>query len=92
MANGTRHVSALDALRPVAELAATLPVSRPALSQHLRVLKHAGLVQDQAQGTRRLYSIDQRGIAALHAYLDRFWDHTLTNFKELAEQQREEGR
>lgn len=108
MANGTRHFSALDALgdptrreiferladgpRAVGELAATLPVSRPAVSQHLRVLKHAGLVQDQAQGTRRLYSVDQQGIAALRAYLDRFWDRALTNFKELAEQQREEGR
>jgi DNA-binding transcriptional ArsR family regulator len=102
MANATRPVSAFDALgdptrrevfeRRGAELAATLPVSRPAVSQHLRVLKHAGLVQDRAQGTRRIYSVDPDGIAGLRAYLDRFWDGALTTFKELAEQQEDEGR
>jgi DNA-binding transcriptional ArsR family regulator len=69
----------------VGELAATLPVSRPAVSQHLKVLKDAGLVVDRAQGTRRVYSVDPDGIAALRAYFDRFWDQALTNFKELAE-------
>src|SRR3954468_16395220 len=69
----------------VGELAATLPVSRPAVSQHLKVLKNAGLVRDRPQGTRRVYSVDPDGVAALRAYLDRFWDQGLTNFKELAE-------
>src|ERR1044071_8373872 len=69
----------------VGELAATLPVSRPAVSQHLKVLKDAGLVVDRAHGTRRVYSVDPDGIAALRAYFDRFWDQALTNFKELAE-------
>jgi DNA-binding transcriptional ArsR family regulator len=74
-----------DGPRAVGELADTLPVSRPAVSQHLRVLKEAGLVRDQAQGTRRLYSVDPDGIAALRAYLDGFWDRALANFKHLAE-------
>jgi len=69
----------------VGEIAATLPVSRPAVSQHLKVLKDAGLVRDRPQGTRRVYSVDPDGVAALRAYLDRFWDQALTNFKELAE-------
>jgi DNA-binding transcriptional ArsR family regulator len=71
---------------PVGELAALLPVSRPAVSQHLRVLKDAGLVRDHAVGTRRLYRIDQGGIAAIRAYLDRFWDRALEDFKTYAEQ------
>jgi DNA-binding transcriptional ArsR family regulator len=78
--------------RAVGELAATLPVSRPAVSQHLKVLKDAGLVVDRAQGTRRVYSVDPGGLAALRAYLDRFWDQALTNFKELAEDDRDEHR
>jgi DNA-binding transcriptional ArsR family regulator len=72
--------------RAVGELAATLPVSRPAVSQHLRVLKRAGLVRDTAQGTRRLYSVDPDGLAAVRAYFDRFWEQGLQNFKDLAEQ------
>jgi DNA-binding transcriptional ArsR family regulator len=71
---------------PVGQLAALLPVSRPAVSQHLRVLKDAGLVRDQAVGTRRLYRIDPDGIAAIRAYLDRFWDRALADFKAYAEQ------
>jgi DNA-binding transcriptional ArsR family regulator len=71
---------------PVGELAALLPVSRPAVSQHLRVLKDAGLVRDHPVGTRRLYRIDPDGIAAIRAYLDRFWDRALSDFKAYAEQ------
>jgi len=71
---------------PVGQLAALLPVSRPAVSQHLKVLKDAGLVRDQAVGTRRLYRIDPDGIAAVRAYLDRFWDRALADFKTYAEQ------
>jgi DNA-binding transcriptional ArsR family regulator len=70
----------------VGELAATLPVSRPAVSQHLKVLKDAGLVTDQPRGTRRVYSVDPDGVQALRAYFDRFWDQALHNFKTLAEE------
>jgi DNA-binding transcriptional ArsR family regulator len=70
---------------PVGELARDLPVSRPAVSQHLRVLKLAGLVTDEAQGTRRIYRIDPEGIARLRDQLDRFWDQALTAFKAVAD-------
>ena len=71
--------------RSVGELAAELPVSRPAVSQHLKVLKAAGLVDDRAQGTRRLYRIDPGGVAAMRDYLDGFWDQALTAFKAAVE-------
>lgn len=70
---------------PVGELAARLPISRPAVSQHLAVLKAAGLVSDRAVGTRRLYRLDPDGVAAMRAYLDRFWDQALSDFKAAAE-------
>jgi DNA-binding transcriptional ArsR family regulator len=70
---------------PVGELAARLPVSRPAVSQHLKVLKDAGLVRDRAAGTRRLYQLDPDGLAAMRSYLDRFWDQALADFKAAAE-------
>ncbi len=76
--------------RPVGEIADGLPVSRPAVSQHLRVLKGAGLVSDEQQGARRLYRIDPDGLGALRAYLDGFWDTALGSFKELAEREKEE--
>jgi DNA-binding transcriptional ArsR family regulator len=76
---------------PVGELAKLLPVSRPAVSQHLRVLKDAGLVRDHAAGTRRVYRIDPEGIAAIRAYLDRFWDRALADFKSFAEAPDNEG-
>ena len=69
----------------VGELAAELPVSRPAVSQHLKVLKEAGLVSDRAEGTRRLYRVDPGGVGALRDYLDRFWDQALTAFKDAVE-------
>ncbi len=62
---------------PVGELARELPVSRPAVSQHLKVLKSAGLVIDRAAGTRRVYSVDQAGIAMIRAYFDQFWQQSL---------------
>jgi DNA-binding transcriptional ArsR family regulator len=71
---------------PVGELAARLPVSRPAVSQHLRVLKTAGLVRDHAAGTRRLYELDPSGVGAMRAYLDRFWDRALVDVKDHLEQ------
>jgi DNA-binding transcriptional ArsR family regulator/uncharacterized protein YndB with AHSA1/START domain len=69
----------------VGEIAAALPVSRPAVSQHLRVLKDAGLVTDRPQGARRIYEIDADGVAALRKYLDSFWTTSLGRFKAVAE-------
>ena len=69
----------------VVDIARTLPVSRPAVSQHLKVLKDAGLVADRAEGTRRVYSIDQAGLAAIREYFDRFWDKALYAFRRAAE-------
>ena len=65
----------------VGEIAAGLPVSRPAVSQHLKALKQAGLVTDQAEGTRRVYRIDPAGLGALRAWLDQFWGMALDAFK-----------
>ncbi|HEV3191445.1 MAG TPA: metalloregulator ArsR/SmtB family transcription factor [Polyangiaceae bacterium] len=76
----------------VAEIARTLPVSRPAVSQHLKVLKDAGLVADRAEGTRRVYSIDQAGVAAVREYFDRFWDRALDAFRRVAEETHATGR
>jgi DNA-binding transcriptional ArsR family regulator len=75
--------------RAVGELAAGLPVTRPAVSQHLKVLKQAGLVRDEQDGTRRVYRIDPAGLAMMRAYLDRFWDRALAAFKAAAEQEEE---
>jgi DNA-binding transcriptional ArsR family regulator len=72
--------------RPVGELAGELPVSRPAVSQHLRVLKEAGLVVDHAVGTRRIYRVDPDGLAGLRAELERFWGKTLTAYKTAVEE------
>jgi DNA-binding transcriptional ArsR family regulator len=69
----------------VAEIAQDLPVSRPAVSQHLRVLKDAGLVSERRSGTRRLYRLDLNGLAALRAYLDSFWDEALAAVKSAAD-------
>jgi DNA-binding transcriptional ArsR family regulator len=69
----------------VGELAEQLPISRPAVSQHLRVLKDGGLVISQAQGTRRVYRLNPDGVTALRAYLDRIWDDALTAFQKAAE-------
>jgi len=71
------------AQRPAAvgELAAQVPVSRPAVSQHLKVLKQAGLVHEERQGTRHVYSLHPQGIAELRDYLDRFWNSALHAFK-----------
>jgi DNA-binding transcriptional ArsR family regulator len=77
--------------RAVVDLAAGLPVSRPAVSQHLRVLKEAGLVIDQQVGTRRIYQLNPDGLGALRAYLDRFWDRALADFKAAAESEQGGG-
>jgi DNA-binding transcriptional ArsR family regulator len=73
----------------VVDLAAELPVSRPAVSQHLKVLKEAGLVRDEQVGTRRIYSLDPAGIAGLRDYLDRFWNTALRSFKARVESEKE---
>jgi len=74
---------------PVGVLAERLPISRPAVSQHLRVLKNARLVTETVQGTRHLYSIDPTGFRAVRTYLDRFWATTLDNFAALAQAEAE---
>jgi DNA-binding transcriptional ArsR family regulator len=80
------------AARPqaVGELAQELPVSRPAVSQHLKVLKGAGLVVDRPVGARRVYRLDPGGLGVLRAQLDRFWTQALTTYKQLVEQSTEE--
>jgi DNA-binding transcriptional ArsR family regulator len=79
-----------DGPRPVGEIARALPVTRPAVSQHLKVLKEAGLVIDRQVGTRRLYQLDPKGVGALRAYFDRFWNQALMAFKDAVEQGHEE--
>jgi DNA-binding transcriptional ArsR family regulator len=76
--------------RAVGELARELPVSRPAVSQHLKVLKEAGLVVDRPAGARRIYQLDPHGIDDLRAYLDQFWSRALAAYKEAVEQRPEE--
>jgi DNA-binding transcriptional ArsR family regulator len=73
--------------RAVGELASELPVSRPAVSQHLKVLKDAGLVVDTAAGTRRVYRLDPDGVGAVRAYFDAFWNQALAAFKAAVEQE-----
>lgn len=102
MTNGTDGFAALAdptrreiferlARRPLAvgELASQLPVSRPAVSQHLKVLKEAGLVMDHPEGTRRVYRVDPQGVEAMRRYLDRFWDRALAAFKEAVEEEQD---
>ncbi len=72
--------------RPVGELASELPVSRPAVSQHLKVLKDAGLVIDREEGTRRIYRVQPDGIEKLRSYLDGFWKTALAGYKDAVEQ------
>src|SRR3984885_15808633 len=101
MAYGIAHGNALSALadptrrrvferlkdgpHAVAEIAEGLPVSRPAVSQHLKVLKEAGLVSDRQDGARRIYAIDPNGLGAMRAWLDQFWDVALAAFQAEAE-------
>jgi DNA-binding transcriptional ArsR family regulator len=77
--------------RAVGELAAELPVSRPAVSQHLKVLKDARLVVDQRVGTRRVYHVDPEGLRLLRGYLDHFWDQALAAYKTTVEQRMKES-
>jgi DNA-binding transcriptional ArsR family regulator len=78
--------------RSVGELAEVLPISRPAVSRHLRLLKQAGLVVEEPRGTRRLYRLHDEGLAAVRAYLDRVWGDAATRFRLAAENTRPSGR
>jgi DNA-binding transcriptional ArsR family regulator len=94
MGDRTRRAIVLRlAERPqaVGELAAELPVSRPAVSQHLKVLKQAGLVTEQAIGTRRIYRLNEAGVAALRDQLDTFWNRALRGYEDLVEELPEEN-
>jgi DNA-binding transcriptional ArsR family regulator len=75
--------------KPVVEIARGLPVSRPAVSQHLKILKDAGLVADRAEGNRRLYAVDANGLAALRTFLELFWQDALSRFVAVAEAESE---
>ncbi len=79
-----------DGPRSVGAIARGLPISRPAVSQHLKQLKEAGLVTDHADGTRRIYRIDPAGLGVLRQWLDRFWDDALAAFKAEADKEAEE--
>lgn len=105
MANADRVFSALydptrravlerlrDGPRPVGDIARGLPVTRPAVSQHLKVLKDAGLVSDRSEGTRRIYYIDPKGLGAMRAWLDQFWDSALAAFAAEVERSAKEKR
>ena len=74
--------------KSVSEIAAVLPVTRPAVSQHLKVLKAAGLVRDESVGTRRIYRVDPAGLGELRRWLDQRWESALANFQEKAEEDR----
>jgi len=74
----------------VGDLAALVPVSRPAVSQHLKVMKDAGLLMDERDGTRRIYRLDPDGVAEMRAYVDRFWNLAMAGFERRMEQRREE--
>ena len=94
LADPTRRlIFELVAARPraVGEIARELPVSRPAVSQHLKLLKTARLVVDHAEGTRRIYRADPDGLRELRAQLDRFWNEALANFKQLVEESEEDS-
>jgi DNA-binding transcriptional ArsR family regulator len=87
-----RTIFELVAERPraVGELARQMPISRPAVSQHLKVLKTAGLVVDRPEGNRRIYAADPDGLAELRAYLEQYWNTALASFKAIVEQTAEE--
>ena len=74
--------------RTVGELTHVLPISQPAVSQHLKVLKHVGLVSDRAEGTKRIYRLNEAGVAALRDQLDTFWKRTMSGFEQLMEEDR----
>jgi len=86
----TIFVALAERPRAVGELAAELPVSRPAVSQHLKVLKEVGLVVERVAGTRRIYRLNPVGVSALRDQLDTFWNRALASYKDVVEQPTEE--
>ncbi|HEX2893083.1 MAG TPA: metalloregulator ArsR/SmtB family transcription factor [Marmoricola sp.] len=91
MADRTRRAIVMqlaEGERTVGELAQALPVSQPAVSQHLKVLKHVGVVSDRAEGTRRIYRLNEAGVSALRDQLDMFWKRTLSGLDQLMEEDR----
>ena len=92
MADRTRRAIVMELAegeRTVGELADALPISQPAVSQHLKVLKHVGVVSDRAQGTRRIYRLNEAGVSALRDQLDTFWRETMSGFAQLMEEEDE---
>jgi len=85
-----RHEIEHGIVQAVGELAAALPVSRPAVSQHLKVLKDAGLVAEHAEGTRRIYQLNEAGLSALRDQLDTFWKRALTGYQNIVEDSNKE--
>jgi DNA-binding transcriptional ArsR family regulator len=86
MADGTRRAIVLELSRgerTVGELAQSLPVSQPAVSQHLKVLRQVGVVTDRAEGTKRIYRLNEAGVSALRDQLDMFWRRTMSGFEQL---------
>ncbi len=93
LSDSTRRAIVLklaEAPQAVGALAETLPVSRPAVSQHLKVLKDAGLVSEHPEGTRRVYALNEAGLIALRDQLDTFWDRTLAGFRTVVDEPNEE--
>lgn len=93
LADRTRRTIVLrlgEGPKPVGELARYLPVSRSAVSQHLKVLKDAGLVSERAEGTRRIYRLNEAGVIALRDQLDTFWNRALSGYQDLVTQPAEE--
>ena len=93
LGDATRRTIVLQlAQRPqaVVELASTLPISRPAVSQHLKILKDAGLVAEHAEGTRRIYHLNEAGLTALRDQLDSFWKRALANYHDVIDDSTEE--
>ena len=91
LADGTRRAIVMrlaEGELAVGELAAGLPVSQPAVSQHLKVLKDLGLVSDRAEGTKRIYRLNEAGVIALRDQLDMFWKRTMSGFEQLMEEER----
>jgi DNA-binding transcriptional ArsR family regulator len=73
--------------RTVGELTQTLPITQPAVSQHLKVLKHVGLVEDRSEGTKRIYRLNEAGVSALRDQLDTFWRRTMAGFEDLMKEE-----
>ncbi|HEX5511199.1 MAG TPA: metalloregulator ArsR/SmtB family transcription factor [Nocardioides sp.] len=76
-----------DGERTVGELTQTLPITQPAVSQHLKVLKHVGLVEDRSEGTKRIYRLNEAGVSALRDQLDTFWRRTMAGFEDLMKEE-----